>query len=146
MSVVLLDDHLLLRILLNDEPSSLRPEPASLATTGLWYHRLCRALGDQTVIGSMSRMLGGVEESVAESVLGLVIELPDSIQTVSLRTLSWPMGQLISSGARLNLLALEALAAAQHLTAEICLAEVDANAPLRSAALELGVAVRTVAD
>ena len=56
------------------------------------------------------------------------------------------MGQLIGGGARLNLRSLEALAAAQHLTAEICLAEVDANASLQSAAQELGIAVRIVAD
>ena len=56
------------------------------------------------------------------------------------------MGQLTGGGPRLNLLSLEALVAAQHLTAEICMAEVDANAPLRSAAQDLGVAVRIVAD
>ena len=146
MNVILVDDHLLLRILLGDEPHSLRPKASAIATTGLWYHRLCRALSDQTVVGSMSRRLGGVEDSVAESVLGAVIELPDTIQLLSLRTLSWPMGQLIGSGARLNLLSLEALAAAQHLTAEICLAEIDSNGPLQLAALELGVVVRTVTD
>jgi predicted nucleic acid-binding protein len=58
----------------------------------------------------MSRRLGGVEDAVAESVLGAVIELPDTIQILSLRTLSWPMGQLIGSGLRLNHLSLEALA------------------------------------
>jgi hypothetical protein len=146
MSIVLVDDHLLLRILLGDEPQSLRPKASSIATTGLWYHRLCRALSDQTIVGSMSRRLGGVEDTVAESVLGAVIELPDTIQMMSLRTLSWPMGQLIGGGVRLNLLSLEALAAAKHLTAEICLAEVDANAPLQSAAQDQGVDVRIVAD
>ena len=146
MSIVLVDDHLLLRILLGDEPDSLRPKASSIATTGLWYHRLCRALSDQTIVGSMSRRLGGVEDTVAESVLGAVIELPDTIEMLSLRTLSWPMGQIIGGGARLNLLSLEALGAAQHLTAEICLAEVDANAPLQLAAKDVGVAMRIVAD
>ena len=31
MSIVLVDDHLLLRILLGDEPDSLRPKAASIA-------------------------------------------------------------------------------------------------------------------
>lgn len=146
MSVVLVDDHLLLRILLGDEPDSLRPEASSVATTGLWYHRLCRALSDHAVVGSMSRRLGGIDDTAAESVLGAIIELPDTIQMLSLRTLSWPMGQLIGSGVRLNLLSLEAVVAARHLTAEICLAEVDANAPLQSAAQDLGITVRFVAD
>ncbi len=69
--------------------------------------------------------------------LGAVIELPETIELVSLRTLGGPMGDLVHSGARLNVLALEALAAARHLSAEVCLAEADDNALLRSAAADL---------
>ena len=60
--------------------------------------------------------------------------------------LGWPMGELVHAGARLKLLSLEALAAAQQLSADLCLAEVDDNAPLRSAAADFGVTVRTVSD
>lgn len=146
MSVVLIDDHLLLRVLLGEEPPTLRPSGAAIATTGLWYHRLCRALADEKVIGSISRQLGAVEDDVAAAVLGTVIDLPDTIELISLRTLSWPMGKLVHSGARLNLLSLEALAAARQLSAEVCLADVDDNPPLRSAAEALGITVRTVAS
>ena len=45
------DDHLLLRILLDDEPQGLRPGGGRLFTTGLWYHRLCRSVGDRSVVG-----------------------------------------------------------------------------------------------
>ena len=90
-----------------------------IATTGLWYHRLCRALADEKVVGSISRQLGDVDDAVASAVLGTVIDLPDTIELVSLRRLGWPMGELVHSGARLNLLSLEALAAAQQLSAEI---------------------------
>jgi len=144
LSVVLVDDHLLLRILLGDEPSTLRPASAAIATTGLWYHRLCRALADEKVIGSISRQLGAVDETVASAVLGTVIDLPDTIELISLRILGWPMGELVHTGARLNLLSLEALSAARQLSADVCLAEVDDNAPLRSAAAEFGVTVRTI--
>lgn len=146
MSTLILDDHLLLRHLLGDEPSSLRPTGATIATTGLWYHRLCRALADDAVIGSMSRRLGAVEAEVAADVIGAVIELPDTIELVSLRSLGWSMGRLVQRGARLNLLSLEALAAAAHLAAEICLAEGDDNEPLRAAAATKGVTVRTIRD
>lgn len=144
MSTVLLDDHLLLRVLLEDEPATLRPAGATLATTGLWYHRLGRALADQRVVGSMSRRLGAVDPAVAAGVLGAVIDLPDTIELVSLRTLGWPMAELARVGPRLNLLSLEAIAAALHLPAVVCLADDDDNAPLRSAADDLGVVVRTV--
>ena len=144
MSTVLLDDHLLLRILLADEPASLRPAGAALATTGLWYHRLCRALADDTVIGSMSRQLGNVDDTIAAEVLGAIIDLPDTIEVVSLRTLGWPMGSLAHGGLHLNLLSLEALAAARHLAADICLTQADDNAPLRAAAKHSGVKIRTI--
>jgi len=54
------------------------------------------------------------------------------------------MGQLVAAGARLNLLSLEAIAAARHLSAEVCLAAADDNEPLRAAAEDFGVAVRVV--
>ncbi|CAN5555178.1 hypothetical protein BH24ACT5_BH24ACT5_01680 [soil metagenome] len=146
MSTILLDDHLLLRVLLDDEPPSLRPVGVAVATTGLWYHRLCRALSDDAVVGSMSKRLGAVDGAVAAEVLGSVAELPDAIELVSLRTLGWPMAELVQAGARLNLLALEALAAARQLASNICLAEADDNAPLRSAAQTFGVTVQTIRD
>ena len=141
-----MDDHLLLRVLLHDEPPSLRPAGAAIATTGLWYHRLCRALATDAVRGSMSRQLGAVDDAVAADVLAAVIELPDTVELVSLRTLGWPMGELVQGGARLNLLSLEALAAAKHLSAEVCLAAVDDNEPLRTAASSFDVVVQTVSD
>lgn len=144
MSVVLVDDHLLLRVLLDDEPPTLRPAGAAIATTGLWYHRLCRALTDRAVVGSLSRRLGAVDETVGAGVLGAVVELPETVQLVSLRTLGWPMGELVRAGARLNLLSLEALGAARHLAADVCLAEHDDNAPLRALAAKFGVVVRSV--
>jgi hypothetical protein len=146
LSTVLLDDHLLLRVLLGDEPASLRPRGSTVATTGLWYHRLCRALAGDSVIGSMSRRLGSVGDQVAAGVVGAVIELPDDIELVSLRTLGWPMGELVHTGSRLNLLSLEALAAARHLSADVCLALSDDNQPLRDAAIGVGVTVHTIRD
>ncbi|MDZ7677183.1 MAG: hypothetical protein U5K29_01370 [Acidimicrobiales bacterium] len=98
------------------------------------------------MVGSLSRRLGGVDEAVAADVLGAVIELPETIDLVSLRALGWPMGELVHAGARLDLISLEALAAARHLSAVICLAEVDDNDPLRTAATSFGVELRTVGD
>lgn len=136
----------MLRVLLDDEPPSLRPAGAALATTGLWYHRLCRAVAGNAVLGPMSRRLGRVDDAVAADVLGAVIDLPDSIELVSLRSLGWPMGKLVHAGARLNLLSLEALASARHLSAEICLAATDDNAPLRTSAPDFGIEFRTVSN
>lgn len=141
---MVVDDHILLRILLGAEPTELRPSGGAVATTGLWYHRLCRALADPTVTGTMSRSLGNVDPAIARAAVGAVIELPDSIELTSLRSLSWSMAQLLGSGARLNLLSLEALAAAMHHDGEICLAVADDNPALRQAGQRLNVKVRLI--
>lgn len=141
---VVIDDHLLLRVLLGDEPPDLRPQGGRLVTTGLWYHRLCRALANSRVTGAMSRSLGDVPVPVAEAAVRAVTALPEAIHLVSMRSLAWPMGQSIASGARLNLLSLEALAAAEHLGAELCLAATDDNPPLVAAAAQRQVPLRRV--
>lgn len=141
---VLVDDHILLRMLLGEEPHELRPRGGIVATTGLWYHRLCRALADQVVVGSMSRQLGGVTPDVAAEVIAAVIELPTSIELLSLRALGWSMGELIRDGARLNLLSLEALAAARFLDAEICCAHANENEPLMEAARTHAIPIRSI--
>lgn len=139
---LLVDDHILLRILLDEEPGRLRPRGGAIATTGLWYHRMCRALSDRVVVGPMSRRLGGLDAAVAAGVIAAAIELPSTVELVSLRTLGWPMGKLLNGGVRLNLLSLEAIAAAVHLDAEICLDVADDNGPLMGAAQRLEIPVR----
>jgi hypothetical protein len=141
---VLLDDHLLLTVLLGREPTAFRAGGARLATTGLWYHRLCRALIDSTVVGSLSRRLSGLAPAAASAAIASVVRLPEDIEMVSLRTLGWPMAELLSGGLRLNLLSLEAIAAARAIDAEMCLAEADRNEALVDAACKLGLNVRTV--
>ncbi|MGI8491404.1 MAG: hypothetical protein ACR2KC_01090 [Acidimicrobiales bacterium] len=131
---VVVDDHLLLRIVLDDEPRQLRPQGAQVFTTGLWYHRLCRSIGDRSVIGAFSRAIGSSDPSVAAAAIEAITSLPTSIGLISLRELAWPMARLIDDGIRLNLMSLEALAAAEHLGAELCLAVADANPPLLAAA------------
>jgi hypothetical protein len=131
---MVLDDHLLLRILLEDEPAELRPGGARIFTTGLWYHRLCRSLSNRTVVGVFSRPLANAGPAVAAAAIEAITRLPDSIELLSLRDLAWPMARLVDEGVRLNLLSLEALAAAEHLEAELCLAVADENPPLLGAA------------
>ncbi len=92
----------------------------------------------------MSRQLGSAEPELGALAVRAVIELPDSIGLTSLRALGWPMAELIASEYRLNLLSAEALAAAEVLGAEICLAASDANPPLIEAAKRRGVPLRVI--
>ena len=92
----------------------------------------------------MSRRLGGLTTSAAVEVVATVVRLPSSIELVSLRELGWEMAQLLTRGLRLNLLSLEAIAAARHLEAEICLADTDHNHSLVEAAQKIRVPLRFV--
>lgn len=141
---VIIDDHLLLRILLNEEPHELRRPGTQVFTTGLWYHRLCRAVGSREVTGALSRSLGRADPAVATSAVRAAMALPDSIGLLSLRELAWPMARLLDGGVRLNLMSLEALAAAEHQDAELCLAAIDENPQLLAAARARGTPARLI--
>ena len=142
--VFLVDDHLLLAVLLGRAPTELRLSGSRIATTGLWYHRLCRAVTGSTVVGSMSRRLSGLAPAAVSAAIGSAMRLPADVEIVSLRRLGWPMAELLSGGLRLNLLSLEAVAVARLIDADICLAAADRNEPLMDAARTLGLNVRTV--
>ncbi len=131
--------------MLGEEPPALRPTGGRIFTTGLWYHRLCRSLGNRSVSGVFTRALRGAEPEVATSAVAAVAGLPEWVGMVSFRELGWPMARLIDDGIRLNLMSLEALAAVEWLGGELCLAVVDGNPPLLSAAEERDVRVRLVA-
>jgi hypothetical protein len=105
---------------------------------------LCRARADDSITGAVSRFLGDVNTRIASAAVRAVIELPETIGLVSLRSLGRPMASLVAGGVRLNLLSLEALAAAEMLDAEICLAEADRNQTLLRAAEQRGVSVRLI--
>ncbi|MGH9045461.1 MAG: hypothetical protein ACRDVP_11665 [Acidimicrobiales bacterium] len=142
--VLVVDDHLLLRMLLDDEPTSLRPGGARVLTTGLWYHRLCRAVSSPILEGALTRRIGGANRSVGAAAVRGVTALPDTIGLLSLRDLAWPMARLLDDGVRLNLLSLEALAAAESRGAELCLAAADENPQLLAAARGRSVSTRRI--
>lgn len=141
---VIVDDHLLLRILIDDEPPDLRAPGARVLTTGIWYHRLCRAVSNPAVTGALSRRLGRSEPAIARSAAQAITMLPADIALTSLRDLAWPMAELLADGVRLNLLALEALAAADRHGAELCLAATDRNPDLLAAASSRGISARLI--
>jgi hypothetical protein len=141
---VIIDDYLLLQILLNKEPPDLRAPGAQILTTALWYHRLCRAVSSQAVTGALSRRLGRANPTAATSAARAITSLPETIGLVSLRDLAWSMAQLLNDGVRLNLMSLEALAAADQHGAELCLARTDENPQLLSAAASLGTPARLI--
>jgi len=120
---VVLDDHLLRTVLMEQEPSwvSHRRREGTLSTTGSWYYRLCGAIQDQTLVGSLSGPIALLPPELRAGVIAHVVALPTSIGLVSMRDLAWPASGV---GRRygLNLLAAEALGAAVESGAAIATA------------------------
>lgn len=130
MTAALVDDGLLGSILRGSTPRELRRR--TLATTGLWYVRLCQAvLAAGSHEGALSRPFHGLDERQRDRALAALVELPQDIELLSLRHLGPTIGRLRRDHV-LNLLQVEALAASVELDAEVLL---SAPSPLLQAAL-----------
>ena len=128
--IQLVDDQLLSRILRGTPP----PDPdAELFTTGYWYVRLCQAvLGAAERTGVLSGPFARLPQAQRERATQTLIELPESIGLLSLRELAPTIGQLRQRH-DLNILGMEALAAATQLQAHVYL---SAPSPRLEAAIK----------
>jgi hypothetical protein len=114
----LLDDQLLGRVLRGADP----PRPgAAVYTTGYWYVRLCQAvLGASERAGVLSGPFASLPDDARHRAIEGLLALPPSIGLLSLRDLGPLIGQLRTRH-NLNVLGMEALAAASRLEAEVFL-------------------------
>jgi hypothetical protein len=119
VSVALLDDQALSAVLRGNIPRVLRR--FDLATTGYWYVRLCQAvLGVAARPGVLSGPFMDLPDGLRERAISAILQLPDDIDLVSLRELAPEIGRLRRRHS-LNILGMEALAAAISLEAEVVL-------------------------
>lgn len=117
-----------------------RPDPNTrIFTTGYWYVRLCQAVVTATAQpGKLSSPFLDLPEPARSRAIDALLALPEEIGLVSLRDLGPSIGRLRSRH-QLNILGMEALAAAIHLEAHVRL---SANSPRLEAALDAeGLAV-----
>lgn len=136
-----LDDHLL-RDLLADEVSDDLAEVLAQhepATTNLYYLRLCKSVVSArggTLVGSWP-----IERRVA---LGrTLVALPDSVMIVPFRAIAYRMAELADMH-RVSNLGAEAVAAAEHLEAPLCVWTGDDGPGIRHAITSLGGSYRTI--
>ncbi len=130
MSVALIDDQLLGQVLRGRTPRSLASK--ELYTTGYWYVRLCQAvLGADERTGVLSRPFAELPPELREKAMNAVLELPADIGLISLRELA-PTIALLRQRHQLNILSIEAVAAAARLGAQVFL---SASSPLLESAL-----------
>lgn len=141
MTKVLLDDHLLRDLLADDLSQDLGRllgdhEPA---TTNLFLLRLCKS-----VVSARGGTLTGSWPSEHRRQLGQrLLTLPEGIQIVPMRTLAYRMAE-ITDAHRVSTLGAEAIAAAEHLGASLCVWEGDDGPGIRGAVAEVGASYRTM--
>jgi hypothetical protein len=129
--IVLVDDQLLSRVLRGERPRPVL-SPDEVFTTGYWYVRLCQAaLAVAERPGALSAPFAALPRDRREQALAAVMELPEEIGLLSLRELGPVIGRLRGRH-ELNILGMEALAAAVQLNATVAL---SARSPRLEAAL-----------
>ena len=132
MKAALIDDQLLSRVLLGRAPRTFSSK--RLYTTGYWYVRLCQAaLGADERNGVLSQPFRNLPPNLRAGARAALLELPDEIGLLSLRDLGPTIAELRNRH-QLNILGIEALAAASRLGAQVYL---SATSPLLERALSL---------
>lgn len=117
---LLVDDQVLSRFLRGAPPAAVVDADA-IFTTGYWYVRLCQAvLGIADRPGALSSPFTALPREGRDQALAAVLELPDDIGLLSLRALA-PVIARLRARHQLNILGMEALAAAVQLDAHVVL-------------------------
>jgi hypothetical protein len=117
VTIALIDDQLLSAVLRGPRPRAL--VRSELYTTGYWYVRLCQAVLGATVRrGALSGPFADLPPSMRERATAALLQLPESIGLRSLRDLGPSIG-VLRQRHQLNVLGMEALAAALVLNARV---------------------------
>lgn len=149
MASVVVDDHLLRDILAGERPRDLGGlAEDGFATTGLWLFRLCSSLAEPAVAGRLSSPVAALPTEARARFLAQLTALPEEIEVLSMRDLSWSMAELQhrhrAEGRSMSAAMVEALAAAHRLGADIAVSAHDVGPSLRAAAEADGITFHTL--
>ena len=118
---LLVDDQILSVVLRGDASTDVAGVGEPVFTTGYWYVRLCQAvLGVADRPGTLSSPFVALPPERRAQAIAAVLDLPAEIGLLSLRELAPVMARLRPRH-QLNILGMEALAAAAHLGARVIL-------------------------
>lgn len=140
--MVLLDDHLLRDWMVGPDPALRRAvRRDDLATTNLWYARLCKSAAGQRG----GALLGAWDPAERDALVAAVVALPDEFAVIPMRELAWRMGQLVSEHHGLSTLGAEAVAAAETLRARLLVSSRDDSPGIRESCRTLRLRYGTLA-
>ncbi len=138
---VVLDDHLLRDWMARRDDALVDAIGGEeVATTNLWYARLCKSAARATG----GALLEGWNEDDRRSLIAGLVALPDEVLVVTMRQLAWRMGELIADHNGLSTLGAEAIAAAIELNARLLVSSRDDGPGIRQSCATLGVPYTTL--
>lgn len=118
----ILDDHLLRDWMVGPDAAlrrSVGDEP--LATTNLWYARLCKSAAR----AGSGALVGNLNLAERQALVAALVRLSDQFAVTPMRDLAWRMGVLIAEQNGLSTLGVEAVAAAEALGARVLVSSRD---------------------
>jgi hypothetical protein len=133
---VVLDDHLFRDWMAQqDDPLIDAVAGERVATTNLWYVRLCKSAARATG----GALLEGWAPAERRLLIAGLVAVPHDIAIVPMRELAWRMGELSADHAGLSSLGAEAVAAAVNLDARILVSAKDDGPGIRHCCANVGV-------
>jgi len=141
MTTAVLDDHLLRDLLSGELSAELQEllDEHSPATTNLYYLRLCKSV----VAARGGRLTGSWSPERRRALGRALLDLPESIEIVPVRSLAFRMAELASVHP-VSTLGAEAIAAAAHLRGPLCVWIGDDGPRIREGASVTGVVYKTI--
>jgi hypothetical protein len=141
VSQVVIDDHLLRDVLAGERGRLLARlvDTNDLATTNLYYVRLCKSV----IAARGGKLTRGWAADRRRELGRRLLDLPASILILPMRLIGYRMAEL-AEGQRVSTLGAEAVAAAEHLGASLCVWEGDDGPGIRQAASATGVRYQTI--
>ena len=134
--ITIIDDHLLRDVLAGpDEALAAALDGSGVATTNLWYARLCKTAARQTG----GALLRGWNEAERRALIAGLVALPDEVQIAPMQELAWTMGELVAAHDGLSTLGAEAAAAALASDARILVSARDDGPGIRRCCHALGI-------
>jgi hypothetical protein len=140
--IVVLDDHLLRDWIVGADDALVDAVAGDeMATTNLWYARLCRSAARA---GDGALLQGWSPERRRVLIAGLVT-LPDHIVVLPMRSLAWKMAELAADHPGLSALGTEAVAATIELDGRLLVSARDDGPGIRRCCASLGLSYHALA-
>jgi hypothetical protein len=138
---VILDDHLVRDWMVGPDRALQRSiGRESLATTNLWYARLCK----NAARAGTGALIGNLDLAERQALTAALVKLPKEFTVAPMRDLAWRMGMLIVEQTGLSTLGAEVVAAAEALSARVLASSRDDSPGVRTACARLGIGYSTI--